>query len=142
MNRCSRLAAAAVLAVILSGCATSSESGAPSGAGSPAVSMPKDDGTSPSPTSTTKAPAQDGATITIKDFAYTMATATPGSTVTVKNTDSAPHTVTADDGTGAMFDVEIAGGKTATFSAPDKAGTYAYHCTFHPNMKGTLQVSG
>ncbi|MDP9395841.1 MAG: cupredoxin domain-containing protein [Actinomycetota bacterium] len=132
MNRSSRLAAAAVLAVILSGCATSSESGAPSGAGSPAVSTPK----------TTEAPGQDGATIAIKDFAYTMATAAPGSTVTVKNTDSAPHTVTADDGTGATFDVEIAGGKTATFSAPDKAGTYAYHCNFHPNMKGTLQVSG
>ncbi len=141
MNR-SRLAAAAVLAVILSGCATSSESGAPSGAGSPAVSTPKDDGTSPSPTFTTEAPGQDGASITINDFAYTMATAAPGATVTVRNTDSAPHTVTADDGTGATFDVEIAGGETASFTAPEKPGTYAYHCTFHPNMKGTLQVSG
>ncbi len=85
--------------------------------------------------------AAGAATIDIRDFAYTMATAEPGSTVTVENADSAPHTVSADDGTGASFDVEIDGGATATFTAPEEGGDYAYHCRFHPDMHGTLTVS-
>ena len=79
------------------------------------------------------------ATITIKDFAYgDPLTVTPGAAVTVTNMDTAPHTVTADD--GAAFDAEVKGGGTATFTAPTKPGSYPYHCTFHPNMHGTLIV--
>ena len=79
------------------------------------------------------------ATITIKDFAYgDPLTVTPGAAVTVTNMDTAPHTVTADE--GAAFDAEVKGGGTATFTAPTTPGTYPYHCTFHPNMHGTLIV--
>ncbi len=79
------------------------------------------------------------ATITIKDFAYgDPLTVTPGAAVTVTNMDTAPHTVTADE--GAAFDAEVKGGGTATFTAPSKPGSYPYHCTFHPNMHGTLIV--
>jgi plastocyanin len=46
--------------------------------------------------------------------------------------------VTADQ--GSAFDVDIRGGGTATFTAPTAPGTYAYHCTYHPNMHGTLTV--
>lgn len=28
----------------------------------------------------------------------------------------------------------------ATLSAPTRPGTFAYHCTFHTNMHGTLVV--
>jgi plastocyanin len=76
-------------------------------------------------------------TITIKDFGYdTPATVTPGATITVKNEDAQAHTVTSDD--GHSFDVIVKGGGTATFTAPAAAGTYAYHCTYHSNMHGSL----
>jgi plastocyanin len=79
------------------------------------------------------------AAITIKDFAYgDPLTVTPGASVTVTNMDTAAHTVTADEGT--LFDAEVKGGGTATFTAPTKPGSYAYHCTYHPGMHGTLVV--
>lgn len=62
-----------------------------------------------------------------------------GQTVTWTNTGAVAHTVTADD--GASFDSgTIAPGATFNLT-PSAAGTFAYHCTFHPWMKGTLTVS-
>ncbi|MEO5781477.1 UNVERIFIED_ORG: plastocyanin [Arthrobacter sp. UYEF10] len=66
-------------------------------------------------------------------------TVAPGAIVTVTNMDSAGHTVTAD--LGQAFDVDVRGsGGTATFTAPSAPGSYAHHCTYHPNMRGTLIV--
>lgn len=77
--------------------------------------------------------------LTIKDFAYKgPGTVKPGTEITVKNDDTAAHTVTADGAGG--FDVILQPGKSATFKAPDKAGSYKYHCTYHANMAGTLTV--
>ena len=54
------------------------------------------------------------------------------------NQDSAPHTVTADDGS---FDASAApSGGTGSFTAPATPGSYAFHCSVHPNMHGTLTV--
>ena len=80
------------------------------------------------------------ASITVRDFGYgTPLVVAAGAQVTVTNMDSAEHTVTADD--GSAFDVDVkGGGGTATFTAPAQPGTYAYHCTFHPGMHGTLTV--
>jgi plastocyanin len=76
--------------------------------------------------------------IHIKSFAYqSPASVAAGSTVSVMNMDATSHTVTADDGS---FDVTIKPGATATFTAPAKAGSYPFHCTFHSNMHGTLVV--
>jgi plastocyanin len=61
-----------------------------------------------------------------------------GSTVTVMNMDSESHSVSADGAGG--FDVTVQPGKSATFTAPDKPGSYPYHCTFHSDMHGTLVV--
>ncbi|MCZ2402165.1 cupredoxin domain-containing protein [Paenarthrobacter sp. Z7-10] len=78
-------------------------------------------------------------TIHIKDFAYQGPdSVAPGAMVTVMNMDSQAHTVTADE--GSAFDVTVKAGESMTFKAPDKAGTYAYHCTFHSNMHGMLVV--
>ncbi|REE71122.1 cupredoxin-like protein [Rhodococcus wratislaviensis] len=80
-----------------------------------------------------------GQEIVISDFKYTLpGTFAPGEEVTVRNDDTAEHTVTAD--TGDLFDVEIEPGATATFTVPGQPGTFAFHCTYHPNMVGTLEV--
>jgi plastocyanin len=78
--------------------------------------------------------------ITIQNFGFTALTVKPGATVTVTNKDAVDHTVTADSGNA--FNVRVAAGGTATFTAPTKAETYAYHCAIHPSMHGTLVVSG
>jgi plastocyanin len=76
--------------------------------------------------------------ITIKDFGYTTpASVSPGATITVKNEDDTAHTVTADSGNA--FDDQAPTG-TSTFTAPTKPGSYPFHCTFHPEMHGTLVV--
>lgn len=72
---------------------------------------------------------------------YTPATATAKVGDTIKWTfddDASPHTVTADDNS---FDSsQKQKGDTFTHKF-DKAGTYAYHCSLHANMKGTITVS-
>ncbi|MET3812128.1 cupredoxin domain-containing protein [Arthrobacter sp. UYEF3] len=89
-----------------------------------------------SPTGSTGTAAE--ATIHIKSFAYTGPGSVPaGATVTVMNSDSEAHTLTADDGS---FDAVVKPGTSATFTAPAKPGTYTYHCTYHSNMHGTLNV--
>lgn len=105
-----------------------------SGGGSPAAPSSQSQAATGAPVSGS-APS-----ITIKDFGYgEPITVAPGATVMVTNMDSARHTVTADE--GSAFDVDVQGsGGTGTFTAPTKPGTYAYHCTFHPGMQGTLTV--
>ncbi|MBP2215031.1 cupredoxin domain-containing protein [Arthrobacter sp. CAN_C5] len=76
--------------------------------------------------------------ISIDDFVFTgPGTVNPGGEITVTNNDTEAHTVTADDGS---FDVTIPGGASATFTAPDAAGSYGFFCKFHGNMRGTLTV--
>jgi plastocyanin len=91
----------------------------------------------PAPGSTVvKSAATD---IVISSFAYTVpGSLSPGQQVTVVNKDSVEHTVTADANNA--FDVEVAGGASATFTVPDTPGTYAFHCTYHPKMHGSLTV--
>ena len=78
--------------------------------------------------------------ITISDFKFSPGTlqAQDGARIKVANDDSAPHTVTADD--GKSFDSgTVDSGASKTIPAP-AAGTYSYHCTIHPFMKGKLVV--
>ncbi len=101
-------------------------------------------GTTPgSSANTTTAPAASGGTegntIVAKSVAYnpTEITVKVGDTVTFKNEDSFAHTFTADNG---EFDSEnVDGGGSFTFT-PDAAGTIAFHCKIHSNMKGTITV--
>jgi plastocyanin len=86
------------------------------------------------------ASSQSDATISISDFKFVPQTLTVrhGAPVRVTNSDSAPHTVTADD--GHSFDSgTVATGDSATIRAA-KAGRFPYHCTIHPFMKGVLVV--
>jgi plastocyanin len=77
------------------------------------------------------------AAITIKDLKFTTEPVKAGATVTVQNNDDVDHTVTSDDD---KFDVSVAAGESATFTAPDSAGSYKFHCNIHSSMKATLTV--
>jgi plastocyanin len=90
----------------------------------------------------TAGPPPSGASraVMISNFSFRPATVTVkrGTGVTVTNRDSAVHTATADD--GHSFDtgnLEDGASKTITVTHP---GSYAYHCTIHPYMRGTLIV--
>jgi plastocyanin len=63
-----------------------------------------------------------------------------GTTVTWTNTGGAAHTVTADDGTS--FDSGSIQPEQQFSRLMDTAGTFPYHCAFHPFMKGTVTVTG
>ena len=93
------------------------------------------------PASTSPAATAGVDRITMEDFAFSPANpqVRPSEKITVVNKDSAAHTVTAAK--GGPFDTgSITGGESGTFTAPSKAGEYAFVCTFHPNMTGTLIV--
>ncbi|PZS38395.1 MAG: metal-binding protein [Pseudonocardiales bacterium] len=86
------------------------------------------------------APSSAADTIVIKNFAFMPASLTvaPGTKITVINQDQAPHTVTASD---KSFDSgTISGGQRGAVTAPTKPGSYAYICTIHQYMMGTLIV--
>ena len=78
--------------------------------------------------------------VAISNFAFSPGSVTiaPGDTVTWTNNDGVTHTVTADDGT--WESAGLVNGQTYTrqFNA---TGDYAYHCSPHPSMTGTVHVS-
>jgi plastocyanin len=88
---------------------------------------------------TSGASSAAASTITISNFAFGgELTVAPGATVTVINKDSAPHNVTATD--GSFKTANLKQGESATFTAPTTAGRYAFTCTIHPQMTGALVV--
>ena len=103
-----------------------------------------DDDDSSSGNSGTTAAASNGdqsggaVAVTIEGFAFDAQSVTAGSSFKVENKDSTEHTFTADDGS---FDVDVPAGKTVTVTAPDTAGTVAFHCKIHSSMKGDLTVT-
>lgn len=78
--------------------------------------------------------------VTIADFAFapTAVEVRPGTTVTWTNTDDAAHTVDTEEGDLlASGDIDRGGSYRQRFDAP---GTYAYLCSIHPSMRGTVEV--
>ncbi|MFA5348694.1 MAG: cupredoxin family copper-binding protein [Methanoregula sp.] len=94
------------------------------------------------PAATTPYPATGSTSILIKNFAFSpdMLTIRSGTTVTWTNQDSAPHQIASDTGSSVSFSSDpLSNGASYqfTFTAP---GTYSYHCSIHPTMKGTIVV--
>lgn len=87
------------------------------------------------------ASAASHANVDIKDYAFQKpaVTVTVGTTVTWTNRDDDPHTVTADD---KSFDSKGLGNGDSWSHTFTKPGTYPYHCSAHPFMKGTIIVTG
>lgn len=77
-------------------------------------------------------------TVIVDKMAFSPAdiSAKVGDTVEWVNKDSFAHTATVEGGWEVMLPVKKSGSIVM-----DKAGTIAYICRFHPNMKGTITVS-
>ncbi len=122
-----RLATALLILVVtiaLAGCSGSSGSAAPTAATSQAPA----------------APAGGAGAVAIKDFAFNPAgtSVAAGSKVTWTNNDTTAHTVTFDDGSADSGNLAPGSTFDHTFAT---AGTFAYHCTIHSQMHGTVTVS-
>ena len=138
MRRIPLLAFSMFALLALSACATSTE-----GTAAPAATAP-----TPAPAGSEPAAGGGGCTTSseagavtagMENFAFAPAdvTAAVGETITWTNADSAPHTVTLDD--GSCDTGNIAQGASAGLVF-DAAGSYPYHCTVHPNMTGTITI--
>lgn len=79
--------------------------------------------------------------VTIAGFAFDPADVTVpvGTTVTWTNRDGAPHTITSEDGTWESGNLGEGASFTFTLDTP---GEYAYYCSIHPSMEGTIRVEG
>jgi plastocyanin len=129
---------AALLMILMVGLVAAGCGGSTSGTTTTAAGPATTGGTGTTAGTATTAGAV-GAQVVLKNFAFDPASITvkAGDTVTWTNQDSATHTVAADNGEFKSGDL----GNGATFSFTfAKAGTYPYHCSIHPNMKGTVVV--
>jgi len=122
----SRLAIATALLLIITACGSSS-------------STP----TNPSPTGggggtgTAVSIVGNAASLTTTAYAPNPVSVQVGGSVTWKNNDTIAHTSTANNGAFSSGSIAPGASFTATFST---AGTFAYHCAFHPGMVGTVTV--
>jgi plastocyanin len=87
--------------------------------------------------------AAGGNTVFIKNFAFDPSTLTvkSGTVVTWINQDGASHAIVSDTGSPAAFSSDsLSSGASYSFTFT-QPGTYTYHCSIHPSMKGTIIVT-
>jgi plastocyanin len=86
--------------------------------------------------------AAGGQSVTIQDFAFNPASLSVnvGTAVTWTNKDSVPHTVTSTSPDIKFDSGPIQPGGTFSFTF-SQAGTVQYHCTIHPNMVASIEVT-
>jgi plastocyanin len=131
------------LAVIaLAACGGGSPTVAPTTAapGTPAGATGTPAGATATPAAIVCAATGSGTAATIADFAFAPnpVTVSSGGFATWTNNDSTTHTVTFDTGPD-CGNVAAGASVTVAFNA---AGTYPYHCSIHPSMKGSVTVGG
>jgi plastocyanin len=81
-------------------------------------------------------------TIDIKNMMFTPSqiTVAKGGTVTWTNNDNTTHTIVDDlSNVGGPHSGDIAPGSSYSFTFT-KTGSFQYHCTIHPSMRGTIVV--
>ncbi len=108
--------------------------------GGAAIGLLDTGGSTAKPASAAVVSAGKRARVPIAGFAFAPKSlrVAVGAKVTWTNEDSAPHTATADDATA--FDTGTLAqhaSRTITFA---RAGTFTYHCAFHPFMTATITV--
>lgn len=82
------------------------------------------------------------ATLTAAEFAFepSSLTVASGGSIEFTNEDDAEHNITAEE---AGIDEDVDAGGSVTVDLSDvEAGTYDFICEYHPDMKGTLEVTG
>lgn len=94
-------------------------------------------GSSSAPSAAASTVSGDAVSIANLSFEPAAITVSVGTTVTWTNTDSASHTVTADDGSFKSDTLATGATFSQTFAT---AGTFAYHCSIHSSMTGTVTV--
>lgn len=96
---------------------------------------PSSSAASPTPTTTQKTANQ----VSISNFAFTPSTLTvsAGTTVRFTNNDSVTHDIVANNNSFNSGHLAPGSSFTHTFT---QAGTYQYHCSIHPTMRGTIVV--
>lgn len=106
----------------------------------PTTSAPETPETTAADTTATSAgSSQPAATITISGFSFgDPVTVQAGDTVAVVNNDGVPHTWTSEDD---VFNLSLSGGAQGTFTF-EEPGEYAFFCSIHPSMTGTITVEG
>jgi plastocyanin len=124
--------------LLLAGCGTSASGGTNANTAAP-TSTAAPAGTTSSNSSVAQVKISE--TNDKYGFAPATLTVTKGTRVEWSNASDAPHTVTSDSGTTLASSIISPSGGTFdfTFTQP---GTYTYHCTVHPYMKGTIVVTG
>lgn len=109
------------------------------------TSQPVSNNVPPASSPTTTPPASTGSpqtyNIDIAGFAFAPSTLNVkvGDVVIWTNSDSVNHRIISDSGTE-LQSSSMANGQTYTHTF-STAGTFAYHCSIHPTMKGTIIVS-
>jgi len=73
-------------------------------------------------------------------FSPSSLSAASGSSIEFTNEDDAKHSFTAEDA-GIDEEVDAKASTTVDLSGVE-AGSYEFVCKFHPDMKGTLEVTG
>lgn len=97
--------------------------------------------TTPSTNTNTATPTSSSA-VSIENMSFVpqSVTVAKGTTVTWTNNDSVGHTVTESDGKTGPKSATLGKGETYSFTY-DTAGTFAYKCSIHPSMTGTVIVT-
>ena len=137
------LLALVALAVVAAGCGGGDDDNGDSGNGGgnapaaeePAAPTAEDDGGGGS------GGTGPGTQVSMKDIKFNPGTVTikAGGKVTWTNDDSVGHDVTADDfESGSPGGIDGGSTFSHTFKKP---GTFAYVCSVHPGMKGTVKVT-
>jgi plastocyanin len=109
------------------------------GGGSPSPAQPQPQPAPQEAGADTSGAAHATVSATVEDFSFQPArlVVKPGTTVVWTNQGQVVHTVTAQDGSFESGEIQPGGRGSVTFSQP---GTYPYHCTPHPFMKGVVEV--
>jgi amicyanin len=99
----------------------------------------------PSTSDTTDLAQETEVQITIRDMSFSPASVKikKGAKVTWTNNDTVGHNIVADNpsSSGGLPSTHPLLGQGETFSHTfETVGTFAYHCTPHPFMKGTIEV--
>jgi plastocyanin len=141
MNTHSRLVMCMAAAVALSMAALSAACGGGSSDEAAPTSPPaKTEATAPAAAGATTVRAVEGAgdPRTAWTFDPAQITVAAGGSITFVDAGKEAHTATADDGSFDAGTINPGESKTVRFG---EAGTFAYHCSLHPWMTGTVVVT-